>query len=89
MNSSPHKTHNDEILSGDRFSFGENWSRFLTTLDEEKIDEAVQSLRSMLEIDSLHGKTFLDIDSGTGLFSLADMVVMNMFSKNLLSQPRC
>lgn len=63
--------HAAEIASGDRFEFGKNWQRFLSVLNEERIDEAVQSLKNMLQVDSLEGKTFLDIGCGSGLFSLA------------------
>jgi 2-polyprenyl-6-hydroxyphenyl methylase/3-demethylubiquinone-9 3-methyltransferase len=64
-------THQDEIAKGERFSFGENWARFLEVLDETRIDEAVRSLKTMLDVDGLEGKSFLDIGSGSGLFSLA------------------
>jgi len=64
-------THQVEIATGERFAFGENWTRFLAVLDDKRIDEAVASLKDKLEIDSLEGKTFLDIGSGSGLFSLA------------------
>lgn len=60
-----------EIARGDRFGFGQNWSQFLPIIDEERIQQAETSLREMLEVDSLSGKTFLDIGSGSGLFSLA------------------
>ena len=60
-----------EIARGERFQFGQNWSQFLPAIDEERILEAEKSLREMLEVDSLSGKTFLDIGSGSGLFSLA------------------
>ncbi|HEX3249067.1 MAG TPA: class I SAM-dependent methyltransferase [Pyrinomonadaceae bacterium] len=60
-----------EVSRGERFEFGKNWSRFLSTLDDAKIDSAMNSLRTMLEIDDLTGKRFLDIGSGSGLFSLA------------------
>jgi 2-polyprenyl-6-hydroxyphenyl methylase/3-demethylubiquinone-9 3-methyltransferase len=63
--------HATEVATGQRFEFGKNWAWFLETLNDEKIDEAVRSLRDMLETDSLAGKTFLDIGSGSGLFSLA------------------
>jgi 2-polyprenyl-3-methyl-5-hydroxy-6-metoxy-1,4-benzoquinol methylase len=56
-----------------RFAFGRNWRRFLQYLSEERIAEAEKSLRVMLEIDSLSGKSFLDIGCGSGLFSLAAM----------------
>src|SRR5215212_1711278 len=60
-----------EIARGERFEFGQNWSQFLPAIDEERIQRAESSLREMLEVDSLAGKTFLDIGSGSGLFSLA------------------
>ncbi len=60
-----------EIQQGQRFTFGDNWRQFLAVLNDQRIAEAEASLRSMLEIDSLQGKTFLDIGSGSGLFSLA------------------
>lgn len=64
-------SHAIEIARGERFKFGENWSRFLSLLDDERIQEAEKSLRRMLEVESLEGKSFLDIGSGSGLFSLA------------------
>ena len=64
-------THAAEIARGERFQFGENWSQFLSAIDEERIQRAELSLKEMLEVDSLAGKTFLDIGSGSGLFSLA------------------
>ena len=64
-------THAAEVAKGERFTFGDNWSRFLSVLDEQRINEAVVSLKEKLEVDSLQGKTFLDIGSGSGLFSLA------------------
>lgn len=63
--------HASEVSRGERFEFGKNWSRFLSTLDETKIASAEDSLRAMLETQDLQGKRFLDIGSGSGLFSLA------------------
>lgn len=57
----------------ERFGFGENWKDFLSVLDETRVYEAERSLKEMLEVDSLHGQRFLDIGSGSGLFSLAAM----------------
>lgn len=54
-----------------RFGFGKNWANFLQHLDDSRIQEAVESLKSYLNVDSLAGKTFLDVGSGSGLFSLA------------------
>ena len=56
-----------------RFAFGKNWQRFLQYLSDERIAEAEKSLRIMVEVDSLGGKSFLDIGCGSGLFSLAAM----------------
>jgi 2-polyprenyl-6-hydroxyphenyl methylase/3-demethylubiquinone-9 3-methyltransferase len=64
-------TNKQEIDSGERFAFGDNWARFLKVLNEERISEATFSLKKMLEINNLYGKTFLDVGSGSGLFSLA------------------
>lgn len=61
----------DESASGKRFEFGKNWQRFLNVLDEARIGEAELSLKDMLEIDNLQSKSFMDIGSGSGLFSLA------------------
>jgi 2-polyprenyl-6-hydroxyphenyl methylase/3-demethylubiquinone-9 3-methyltransferase len=63
--------HKKEIDSGERFAFGDNWVRFLKVLDEQRIVEAEESLKNMLEVEDLKGKSFLDIGSGSGLFSLA------------------
>jgi 2-polyprenyl-6-hydroxyphenyl methylase/3-demethylubiquinone-9 3-methyltransferase len=63
--------HAAEVKGGRRFSFGENWSRFLAILDDDRILQAERSLRDMLKVKKLEGKRFLDIGSGSGLFSLA------------------
>lgn len=54
-----------------RFAFGRNWRRFLSVLDEDRIRQAELSLRDMLQVENLSGKSFLDVGSGSGLFSLA------------------
>src|SRR5258706_14400043 len=66
-------THSQEVSRGERFGFGKNWKRFLQTLNEERIHEAERSLAQMLQMGTLEGKTFLDVGSGSGLFSLAAM----------------
>lgn len=58
-------------MTADRFEFGANWRRFLETVDESRVQAAVQSLQAMLGLQSLAGKLFLDVGSGSGLFSLA------------------
>ena len=62
--------HAEQIASGERFRFGENWARFLWTLNAERIELAKVSLREMLDTGSLTDKTFLDAGCGSGLFSL-------------------
>jgi len=54
-----------------RFEFGKNWARFLKTIDEARVREAELSLRKTLSIETLNGVSFLDVGSGSGLFSLA------------------
>ena len=58
-------------ISNNRFEFGRNWERFLKILNEERILEAEKSLKDMLGIEHLNGKNFLNIGSGSGLFSLS------------------
>lgn len=60
-----------QFQSERRFEFGKNWRNFLALIDEERIVIAQESLLQMLEVDTLAGKTFLDIGSGSGLSSLA------------------
>ena len=53
------------------FAFGENWRRFLDELDDHRIAQAEDSLRALLGVTTLAGRRFVDIGSGSGLFSLA------------------
>lgn len=63
--------HSAEVLSGQRFAFGENWRDFLRTVDEFRIAESAAALQKMLGVETLDGKRFIDIGSGSGLSSLA------------------
>ena len=67
-------------MSETRFAFGENWKSFLRSLDEDRITQACRSLAGLLRLDAaddvdkdraLQGRSFLDLGSGSGLFSLA------------------
>jgi SAM-dependent methyltransferase len=64
-------THALEVSRGERFKFGANWTQFLKLLNDDRIVLAERSLRAMLGVEDLKGKRFLDIGSGSGLFSLA------------------
>ena len=59
-----------ELDRGQRFPFGQNWRRFLETLSDSRIEDAKQATVDMLGLSHLCGKSFLDIRSGSGLFSL-------------------
>jgi 2-polyprenyl-3-methyl-5-hydroxy-6-metoxy-1,4-benzoquinol methylase len=65
------KSDQEEIQYRQRFQFGNNWRRFHLFINSERLCKAEKSLLIMLEENNLHGKTFLDIGSGSGLFSLA------------------
>lgn len=54
-----------------RLQFGENWKRFLELLNDDRIAAAEASLQEMLVVKDLKGVRFLDVGSGSGLFSLA------------------
>ena len=64
-------TFEQEVREGARFEFGKNWARFLESLSEERVRNATDSLRRLLGTSDLSDKHFLDIGSGSGLFSLA------------------
>src|SRR5258708_19850875 len=61
----------EEVARGERFEFGRNWARFLALVDEQRIVQAEVSLSELLGVPHLRGRRFLDIGSGSGLFSLA------------------
>src|SRR5688500_14946535 len=59
----------EEVKQGERFEFGKNWSNFIAHLTDEKIKTAEESLINF--VGELHNKKFIDVGSGSGLFSLA------------------
>jgi 2-polyprenyl-3-methyl-5-hydroxy-6-metoxy-1,4-benzoquinol methylase len=63
--------HAREVSAGKRFEFGKNWLGFADHVDDGRIAHAEASLRRMLAVDDLRGRSFLDIGCGSGLFSLA------------------
>ncbi|MDB5662765.1 MAG: ribosomal protein methylase, partial [Sphingomonas bacterium] len=64
-------TFEEEVAQGQRFSFGKNWRSFLKNLTVPQIKLAQHSLCAHLGVTRLDGQTFLDVGSGSGLFSLA------------------
>lgn len=62
--------HAAEVKRGGRFRFGKNWAGFLRRLTVPRIRLAEESLRQALQVDRLDGLAFLDVGSGSGLFSL-------------------
>lgn len=54
-----------------RFDFGSNWRDFSRLVDTVRINAAVEHLSEALHLNDLRGLTFLDVGSGSGLFSLA------------------
>ncbi len=55
-----------------KFNFGNNWQNFIDNkLDDERINIAEKSLKEFSIKRNKKAKTFLDIGSGSGLFSLA------------------
>lgn len=65
--------HELEVIQGKRFQFGKNWLSFIKTLNQERISNAEKSLLEFLKIKDLKNKKFIDIGSGSGMFSLAAM----------------
>ena len=62
--------HEAEVREGQRFEFGKNWTRFLLHLTDDRIRIAERSMIHLLGRTRLDGMRFLDIGSGSGLFSL-------------------
>jgi 2-polyprenyl-6-hydroxyphenyl methylase/3-demethylubiquinone-9 3-methyltransferase len=61
----------EQVQKGERFEFGANWASFINSIDDDRIQEAIASLNKMLGGKDYIGLTFLDVGSGSGLFSLA------------------
>ncbi|MEA2944030.1 MAG: hypothetical protein QOD09_4559 [Bradyrhizobium sp.] len=56
------------------FEFGENWKNYSKTIDQKRIDSAIEGVRKLFP-GGLTGKTFLDIGCGSGLHSLAALLL--------------
>jgi 2-polyprenyl-6-hydroxyphenyl methylase/3-demethylubiquinone-9 3-methyltransferase len=64
-------TATNEIRSGDRFAFGENWASYSKKIDEARVQSATSAMHRLFGHRQLAGKRFLDAGSGSGLMSLA------------------
>ena len=53
------------------FSFGENWAKYLNELTDAKLQSAIESLDEAFAHEGISGRRFLDLGSGSGLFSFA------------------
>ena len=62
-------------MSEKDFNFGKNWMSYVNTVNKEKINGAVSSPQKALDMESLKGKTFIDAGCGSGLFSLAAIML--------------
>jgi 2-polyprenyl-6-hydroxyphenyl methylase/3-demethylubiquinone-9 3-methyltransferase len=56
------------------FEFGQNWQNYAKTIDSTRIASAVQGLQKLFPA-GLSGKSFLDIGCGSGLHSLAALLL--------------
>ncbi len=55
-----------------RYGFGKNWGEFIqNNLSDEIVEKSINHMCKFMRIDSLKGKTFLDIGCGSGIHSLA------------------
>lgn len=61
--------NSDLTQRGSHFDFGKNWAEYSALIDETRLDAATDSVHRL--VPNLAGKTFLDIGSGSGLFSAA------------------
>src|SRR4051812_12793567 len=56
------------------FEFGENWKDYSKSIDKTRVDQAVAGIQKLFP-EGINGKTFLDIGSGSGLHSLAALML--------------
>lgn len=65
----------DLLSRSNHFDFGENWSQYAVSINDERIDEAKKSLLKLIPLEKIKGSRWLDIGSGSGLFSLAALLL--------------
>ena len=54
-----------------RFKFGKNWKSYSGLISEKNVQKAMDELLEMFDASCMRNKSFLDVGSGSGLFSLA------------------
>lgn len=57
------------------FAFGDNWLKFVRKVDASLIGEAKASLVKFMRGNKIRGKTFVDVGCGSGLFSIAAVLL--------------
>jgi 2-polyprenyl-6-hydroxyphenyl methylase/3-demethylubiquinone-9 3-methyltransferase len=62
------------------FAFGKNWADYSRTITEADIEAAKTELQRLLDVDSLAGRSFLDIGCGSGIHSLC---ALNLGAKSV------
>jgi 2-polyprenyl-3-methyl-5-hydroxy-6-metoxy-1,4-benzoquinol methylase len=53
------------------YEFGENWEKFLGSIDDDSVEASMEALKSFFSLETFDNKTFLDIGCGSGLSSLS------------------
>ena len=54
------------LATDHRSQFAQNWNRFLKEIYDNRVEQAEESLRQVLKIQTLCGLSFLDIGSAAG-----------------------
>lgn len=67
--------HNDLRSLDSHFAFGENWAHYAKLIDESRISEAKAGLLRLLTTEELQGRSMLDVGCGSGLHSLAALLL--------------
>lgn len=68
-------SENDLKQVDSHYKFGENWRDFSSEINTARVEAAKEGLVKLFGKDGLKGKTFLDIGCGSGLSSLAAILL--------------
>lgn len=72
------------------FDFGENWTSYSkNALTSEALELARDSLKKLFGDEGLRGKRFLDVGSGTGIFSIAALQLGAKHAVGIDINPKC